>query len=55
MVDADMSEVYKRLAQANKPLLDERDREMPLTVNHWGEEPLFQCRRNTVGHPVVAQ
>lgn len=45
MPDADMNEVYKRLAATEKPLLDESNREMPLPENHWGEEPLFQKRQ----------
>lgn len=49
MEDADQHEVYKRLGEKQKPLLDEAIKELPLPEGHWGEEPLFQkgqtCRQ----------
>lgn len=45
MVDADMNEVFKRLAEKDTKFLDESHREMPLPENHWGEEPLFMGRQ----------
>lgn len=38
MESADLREVFKRLGETKKPLLDERMREFPLPPNH--TEPL---------------
>ncbi len=46
MDDADMNEVYTRLAARETPLLDESHRELPLPEVHWGEEPLFLAGRS---------
>lgn len=41
MESADQAEVFKRLAEMSKPLLDEAHKELPLPEKHWGDEPLF--------------
>jgi hypothetical protein len=45
MDDADQNEVFKRLGEKAKKLLDESHRELPLPEHHWGPEPLFMARR----------
>lgn len=49
MENADLREVFKRLAGTNKPLLDERFKELPV-----GEErqPLFSCTRTRLSNVV---
>lgn len=43
MENADMREVYKRLAKTSKPLLDERMREFPFPGGDDSKEEATQC------------
>lgn len=44
-----MNEVYKRLGERAKPLLDEGHRELPIPEQHRVKEPLFMAPHREVG------